>query len=540
MLPYLRDVVQSPQVLAACSFISLLMGQAGSAALAQSEPVRESVYAESGGLEEEFSSALNSAAWDIVESPVFVTDGIELNHPRGIAARDTSISNGTKTPYRDDQIEPAQGFGPALGIGLGTLPFQQALQVQSRGQQNNRGAGVALGLASVPFMIGDTSAGTCFGLRGVVFADLSHPSLTCSRLNISENNSAIPVDRIYYSYRHFENSTRLQFFQFTDIYNVDQHTIGGERTFWDGMASIEMRAPILYRLKSDVISIVDPLVTGKVDLVDGDNREAQIGNLSFITKAVLYEQSNFLLTGGLGVTVPTAEDVSFGLGARTLVDLDPLFPGLVGISQTAFQYQYENDTVYLSPFAAWIFTPSDQQARWFHQGFLQIEVGANPSKLTTTGSTRLDTFLGPIDPGNFAGDNFSQTPGGGPVEVDVFAQTLMRLNLGLGYRVTDRDPRRIVSNVVALLETHYTHTLQDSNVQQIPLEEVFSSGVGTVLGPTSTAGNPLRRADIINVAAGVSADVGPFVITNGVAAPIRSIPYRGFDFEYNCQVQLPF
>lgn len=478
---------------------------------------------------------------------VYVTDEFDVALQRGswermaqqVANDALGEPSAQQEPHQDESVEPAQGFAPSLGIALGTLPLQQQLRANPN-RNNQPRPGAALGLASIPYMIGDTAAGTCFGLRGVVFADLAHPSLTCSRLNISENNSAIPTDRIYYSYRHFENSTRLQFFQFTDVYDVDQHTIGGEKTFLEGLASVEMRVPILYRLRSDVISLVDPFVSGVVDLVADDNREAAFGNLSFIMKGIMYEQSNFVLTGGLGVTVPTAEDVSFGLGARTLVDLDPLFPGLIGVSQTAFLYEYENKTVYLSPFASWIYTPSSPQARWFHQGFLQIEVAANPSTLTTTGTSRLDTFLGTIDPGNFAGDNFSQTPGGGPVDVDVFAQTLMRLNLGLGYRLSDRDPRKIFSNAVALFEMHYTHTLQDSNVQQIPLEEVFSSGVGAVLGPTSTAGNPDRRADILNVAAGISADVGPFIVTNGFIAPIRSIPDRGFDFEYNCQVQLPF
>ncbi|MEQ8209835.1 MAG: hypothetical protein RH917_08375 [Lacipirellulaceae bacterium] len=465
----------------------------------------------------QFEAALEDASWEQLALKV-ATDALE-----------------EAPTQRDESVEPAQGLAPSLGIALGTLPLQQQLRANPR-RRNQQRPGVALGLASTPFMIGDTSAGTCFSQRGIIFQDFGHPTLTCSRLNVSENNTAIPVDRIYYSYRHFHNATQLQLFQFQQQLNYDRHTIGMERTFAGGMGSVEVRLPIERRLRSDVISIIDPAGSGVVDLIADNDYETDIGNVSFISKIALYETNNFLLTGGLGVTVPTARDVNYAFAVNTGVDLSPLFPGLTSNSLGTFVYEYTNETTYLSPFAAWLFTPDSPKARWFHQGFLQIEVAANPSTLAAQGSITNNFFVNGLG----AGGNIVQTPGAQQVLVDVFAQTLMRLNLGLGYQVTD-DTGGLISNVRALAELHYTTTLQEANTSDVPLEVPAAAGVGLAPGlQVSSVGNPDPRTDILNAALGVSADVGRFVITHGFIAPLKSAPDRGFDFEYNCQVQLPF
>ena len=107
------------------------------------------------------------------------------------------------------------------------------------------------GIASVPYMIGDSGAGTCVSFSGLLEAELSHPTLACSRLNISENNSAMPTDRLYFSYRHFHNATPTRFFQYEQDFSVDRYTLGGEKTFWDGMMSFEVRVPLENRLTSN-------------------------------------------------------------------------------------------------------------------------------------------------------------------------------------------------------------------------------------------------------------------------------------------------
>jgi hypothetical protein len=48
-------------------------------------------------------------------------------------------------------------------------------------------------------MIGDTGSGTCLTIAGSNTFAIEHPTLTCSRLNVSESNTPIPIDRTYAS-----------------------------------------------------------------------------------------------------------------------------------------------------------------------------------------------------------------------------------------------------------------------------------------------------------------------------------------------------
>lgn len=428
----------------------------------------------------------------------------------------------------DEEVVPSQaGMAPLASID--PMPPLSARQQALQRPQQLRRTTALLGLASVPFMLGDTGAGTCFALRGIITADISHPSLTCSRLNVSENNTALPVDRFYYSYRHFENSNGVRAFQYSETFNLDVHTLGTERTFWDGMASIEVRAPIEHRLRSDILSVISPQ-DGIVDVVTGSqDYEVGMGNLVFITKMLMIERERFALSGGLGVTLPTARDVDYDIGVRDTI-IFPIAPGVTGETLSAFENTYENKTVYLSPFLAWLYAPT---TRWYHQGFLQVEVAANPSTLRTDGGGVTDFYFN----GAPIGSVVYQTPGGLPTDTDVFAQTLLRANLGLGYRLSDFQQQSWFSNLHALFEFHYTTTLQNGILSPIAIEQI---GSGAYFEQSATAGNANRRADVLNAATGLSANVGRLIVTNGVIVPIRTGHDRGFDFEYNCQVQLPY
>ena len=454
---------------------------------------------------------------------------IDLRQPLGLLPPDDVASEfaASSQLYYDDQVTPSQTLLAPFAPLPQTLPFA-ALQPGPQRPQERRPVAM-LGLASVPFMLGDTGAGTCFSLRGIITADISHPSLTCSRLNVSENNTALPVDRFYYSFRHFENSNGVRAFQYSENFNLDVHTLGTERTFWDGMGSIEVRVPIEYRLRSDILSLISPQ-DGVVDVITGsEDYEVGLGNLAFITKLLMIERQRFALSAGLGVTVPTAKDVTYDIGVRDTI-LFPIAPGVTGDTLATFENTYENETVYLSPFLAWLYVPD---SRWYHQGFLQVEVAANPSTLRTDGGGVTDFFFN----GAPIGDVVYRTPGGLPTDTEVFAQTLLRANLGFGYRLTDYDERSWISNLRALFEFHYTTTLQDGILSPIAIEQI---GVGAFFEQFAAAGNANRRADVLNAATGISANVGRFVVTNGVIAPIRTENDRGFDFEYNCQVQLPY
>lgn len=451
---------------------------------------------------------------------------LDLRQPEGVAPNAGAFD---ELDYElDEEVVLSQSLAPSLNAARTPARAPTSRQTVAR-RRTAASTTLSASLASVPFMIGDTGAGTCFSLRGIVTVDVSHPSLTCNRLNISENNTALPIDRFYYSYRHFNNASGIHAFQYMEKYDYDRHMLGMERTFWDGMASVEVRTPIEERLNSNMLTLISP-TDGVVDVLTGSkDREVGLGNISIVTKVLLMEREAFALSTGLGVTLPTARDVNYDIGVRDTI-IFPIAPGVTGDTVSTFTNTFENETVYLSPFMAWLWAP---QSRWYHQGFLQVEVAANPSTLITDGGGFTDFYF----EGNPIGNVVFTTPNFMPTQTELFAQTLLRANLGVGYRLGDLNGRGFIRNVRALGEMHYTTTLQRGKLSEIAIEEL---GVGAYFSQTAAAGNANPRADILNAALGLSGEVGRFVVTNGFVAPLRTGHDRGYDFEYNLQVQLPY
>ena len=423
----------------------------------------------------------------------------------------------------DGEIQPVQMLAPQrrLGNRVAQRP-QRSLSTRSRS-----------GSATVPFMIGDTSAGTCVSFRGLIDIDLAHPTLTCSRLNISEGNSPLPTDRIFASYRHFRNATPFRYYQFQENFNYDTWNLGGERTFFDQMMSLEVRVPIENRLSSDLFTydVFDPplfLPFAPGFQPFGGGKRTELGNISLILKALLHESCDFALSAGLGATLPTARDVTY------LITTDnPLFfPDTGGFADSAAVIDIfaSNETVYLSPFLAWMFHPPQQ--RFFHQGFMQVEVAANPMSMTIAGSGAASYTNGDYLEYTIS-DPLTPTQ-----RLPLYAQTLMRLNLGFGYILKNDPNASLINQLTALFEVHYTSTLNDAKISEVVVVPSFQ--IGTPVPPTIEFGNLNNRINIVNMVAGLSAKMGNWVVTNGVTVPLRDGPDRGFDFEYNLQIQRPF
>ena len=394
------------------------------------------------------------------------------------------------------------------------------------------------GSASVPFMIGDTGAGTCMAFTGLLDIELSHPTLACSRLNISENNSPLPTDRLYFSYRHFHNATPTRFFQYEQNFSVDRYTLGGERTFFDRMLSLEMRLPLSNRLTSNPFSydvldppfFLDPNVYPPGFAPMGGGTRLELGNISLMFKALLLERSNFALSAGLGVTLPTARDVEYLITTDDTL-IFPSIPGLSADSSVLLDVFAGNETVYLAPFLAWLHRPYQ---RFFHQGFFQVEVAGNPSSIVVAGDGLNDFYFNNVFVGTL--DWATPFPTG---RTDLFAQTLMRLNLGCGYFLKDDPCADFIQQLTAMFELHYTSTLQDAKITSVP---VFVQGsLGAIPVQSINFGNALNQVDIVNAVLGLSARSGNWVVTNGVTAPLSSErDKKGFDFEYNLQIQRIF
>ena len=113
--------------------------------------------------------------------------------------------------------------------------------------------------------------------------------LSVKRFKIAENNSPIPRDRYYFDYRFFRDVQGA----FGD---VSRFIFGFEKTFLDGLMSFDVRVPFMKTLESEQIA-------GEIA-----GRGSEFGNLAAVWKSVLYTEPGFLMSGGLGVSIPTAND----------------------------------------------------------------------------------------------------------------------------------------------------------------------------------------------------------------------------------------
>jgi len=452
---------------------------------------------------------------------------------------ETALSNPERATA-ENAITPVQMLTP-----------QRALSTSRMAQRPRRSAVArrSPSLASVPFMIGDTTAGTCVSYGGITDVQLGHPTLGCSRLNISEANTTLPTDRVYFSFSNSEN------------FNIDRFTLAGERTFFNGMMSAEIRLPLEYRLTSNIstniVQFDPPSIAGfqtGIDPVIG-GRRTELANMSMIFKALLVERETFAVSAGLGVTLPTARDVRYNATIDTFVEEG----ALTALNVAQINSVGSNETVYLAPFMSWLCKPSE---RFFHQGFLQIEVAANPSRVHTNAAGRFtfdlngDTIFDPNDPTDGTlGFVTSPLPvvgfGSGLATAELQPQTLMRLNLGFGYVLHENRRSDWIQKLTGLFEVHYTGTLSEANINRVPLDlffnnfpvppddPVFSDPNFANLNNISV-GNQDNQVHIVNLTAGLSANMGNLIVTHGFSAPVTNRQNRGFDFEYNLQVQRPF
>ncbi len=173
------------------------------------------------------------------------------------------------------------------------------------------------------------------------------PALTTGRTKLAEGSSPIPRDRVFFNYSYFDNAKLTS----NGIY-VNRYTPGIEKTFFNGNASVELRLPFASTLSSNIDTS-----TGFVNPTD-----FQFGNVTIYTKALLYQNSTFACSTGLGFTVPTASNINFRQGSQQTL-------------------RVSNDSVHLLPFVGGVYTPND---RFYSQGFLQFDFDSNGNRVYST------------------------------------------------------------------------------------------------------------------------------------------------------------
>lgn len=392
-------------------------------------------------------------------------------------------------------------------------------------------------LSSIPYMVGDTSAGGCGVLRiggGVPAANIAHPTFACSRLNIAENNSPLVRDRVTASYRHFHNASAIDIFGDFPLGGrnelpIDRWTFGLERRCTEN-CSLEFRIPVNTELSSNLFFSQTSQGGGPVSVsLPINDVRTELGNLAVLLKRSLYTGDELLVSGGLALNMPTAPDVKLTgrINDQNFAIRDPQNPGNV-LLQTPVIYNLDavvrNETFNLSPFLGTMYAPTNH---WFAQGFVQWDIPLN----TSTGSILSDVSLPAV--------GFTPPP---VIEsAELAQQQLLRLNVGAGLWLRRNECARFVQALAIMFELHYTTTLQDAELLGGPNGFEVIPGFGGIFEPTTVqVGNVANRTDSLSLAVGVPLTVGLTTITSGFIVPLRDVPDRGFDFEYNLAINRQF
>ena len=211
--------------------------------------------------------------------------------------------------------------------------------------------------AVAPYMIGDFFAGQ----GQIVFRPFESPMQRSEfaaqipaaggtgRVKISDDNSVLPTDRVFFLYNYFDNAILVSS-PTTHLLDVNRYTPGFEKTFWDGNGSLELRLPFASTQDSDIA------IFG-----DGKNQDEEFGNLQATLKFLVWRNADWAVAAGLGFNTPTASDV------RVFDDFSAQ-PALI----------IKNDALHVQPYVGFLYTPND---RLFVQMFVEFDVAANGNRV---------------------------------------------------------------------------------------------------------------------------------------------------------------
>lgn len=194
-------------------------------------------------------------------------------------------------------------------------------------------------LARAPNMFGDSLRPT----GKLVIRDTNNIPTTIEVLmggsasfNAAENNRATPTDRAYFVYNGYYNAIN---FAAAGTKSLQNYTLGFEKTFFDGLWSIDVRMPFNSGLDYDSTLL--------------STSSGNVGNLSMFMKGLLLRDEDWAISSGLGLGLPTGSDVFIQTLNETV--------------------RIENDAVHLMPFLALTAAPNE----WFLQAFTQIDFVAS-------------------------------------------------------------------------------------------------------------------------------------------------------------------
>ncbi len=159
------------------------------------------------------------------------------------------------------------------------------------------------------------------------------------RSSIGANTRAVPTDRLYFDYSLIKNGV-----PFSRTENFDRYTFGIEKTVGEGDFSVELRVPFAASMDNLLI------------LENGQGAsDIKTGNALVILKHELASNEQMIISGGLGISIPTGSDIEVDNAAgKPLIRL-------------------VNEATHMKPFLAMAFVP-DQH--FFMQSFIEYDLPA--------------------------------------------------------------------------------------------------------------------------------------------------------------------
>ncbi|NQV23143.1 MAG: hypothetical protein HQ518_02150 [Rhodopirellula sp.] len=159
------------------------------------------------------------------------------------------------------------------------------------------------------------------------------------RSSIGANTRAVPTDRLYFDYSLIKNGV-----PFSRNQNFDRYTFGIEKTIGEGEFSVEFRVPFAASMDNQLI-----LENGR------GASDIKTGNALVILKHELASNEQMMISGGLGISVPTGSDINVNNAAgKPLIRL-------------------ENESTHMKPFLAMAYVPD---SNFFMQSFIEYDLPA--------------------------------------------------------------------------------------------------------------------------------------------------------------------
>jgi hypothetical protein len=300
----------------------------------------------------------------------------------------------------------------------------------------------------------------------------------CRRAKIAEDDKALPQNRVFFLYNHFQNalSNQSDVTGFLVPHNlpVDRYTLGIEKTLFDEVWSVELRMPLAGRSEYD---------TPEFGIWGGS-----VGNLAVILKRLIYQSDTAAVAVGLGIDAPIGSD------ANGFAD---------DYSNTTF-FTVHNQAVHLAPYAGFLRAPN---CRLFYQGFVQCDVPLNGNRIDYTDS---------VDSGTIGVLN---------------EQNLLYVDFSAGYWLYRNCCAPWFTGLAAVAEVHYTTALQDADV-------VAKVGYPP---PRLIFSNFANRVDVVNLTAGLHAEIARDTVCRvGGVFPLSRGDDRSFDGEVQVQLEHRF